>query len=144
MPVMILRSGKCLWRTFNGLPLSKNLPYDWKELRRFLGFAAFVPPAVRRMVLWRRRAPKSRLSLAPRHWNSLAFLVFVRTGTFLGRAIRPVEHRRAEVGDNPAPHGFGLCVNRRQEVAQRSSQSMQLIDQIENHRNSLVVDAEAL
>ena len=64
---MILRSGKCLWRTSNGLPLSKNLPYDWKELRRFLGFAAFVPPAVRRMVLWRRRAPKSRLSLAPRH-----------------------------------------------------------------------------
>jgi hypothetical protein len=37
---MILRSGKCPWRTFNGLPLSKNLPYDWKELRCFLGFAA--------------------------------------------------------------------------------------------------------
>jgi hypothetical protein len=37
---MFLRSGKCPWRTFNGLPLRKNLPYDWKELRCFLGFAA--------------------------------------------------------------------------------------------------------
>ena len=92
--------------------------------------SSFRPPRGA-WCFWRRRPPKSQVadngrrhwehvSLAPCLWNSLAFLVFVRSGTFLGRAIRPVEHRRAEAGDDPAPHDFGLSMNRRQEVAQRA------------------------
>jgi hypothetical protein len=40
----------------------------------------------------------------------------------------PVRRRCPEIGDDPAPHGFRLRVNRREQVAQRSSQAVHLVD----------------